>query len=355
MENFEFISAHETYKNLFYQLPRIFFTSDYYKEMSNDSKIAYAILQDRFEYSLKNNWIDENNNIYFIYTRAELMEILGCKENKIAKIKKELREKNLLYEKRIPPKRQKDGSFKNFPNRLYLGRLKVTATDVYLVSESGKNQLSEKTDNISVSVESGKNQLPEKTFNTNTFSESGKNHPNQYKELKEDTIKEDTKRKDTNKPVDLFQQEKSSRQEQYLLSHYAETHAEQSFLDQRNLELIGLFSENIVDAENMQGIILRAKKSIERKYDTTLLIDHTYVQNEFLDIQGEIAKTLRRIYQKRKTDHKIKNIDNYAYGSFKNVFAKLIADWNHSIVESKDNSDEVESRQTVTVYDWVNN
>lgn len=53
--------------------------------MSNDSKIAYAMLQDRCEYSIQNNWIDQDGHIYFIFTRNELMDILGCKENKIAK------------------------------------------------------------------------------------------------------------------------------------------------------------------------------------------------------------------------------------------------------------------------------
>ena len=105
MNDFQFISANETYRNLYYQLPKVLFTSEFYKTMSNDSKIAYAMLQDRCEYSIQNNWIDQDGHIYFIFTRNELMDILGCKENKIAKIKKELKDKNLLYEKRIPPKK----------------------------------------------------------------------------------------------------------------------------------------------------------------------------------------------------------------------------------------------------------
>ena len=93
MNDFQFISANETYRNLYYQLPKVLFTSEFYKTMSNDSKIAYAMLQDRCEYSIQNNWIDQDGHIYFIFTRNELMDILGCKENKIAKIKKELKDK----------------------------------------------------------------------------------------------------------------------------------------------------------------------------------------------------------------------------------------------------------------------
>ncbi|EIB6787643.1 replication initiator protein A, partial [Enterococcus faecalis] len=49
MNDFQFISANETYRNLYYQLPKVLFTSEFYKTMSNDSKIAYAMLQDRCE------------------------------------------------------------------------------------------------------------------------------------------------------------------------------------------------------------------------------------------------------------------------------------------------------------------
>ncbi|EJI7182424.1 replication initiator protein A, partial [Enterococcus faecalis] len=43
MNDFQFISANETYRNLYYQLPKVLFTSEFYKTMSNDSKIAYAM------------------------------------------------------------------------------------------------------------------------------------------------------------------------------------------------------------------------------------------------------------------------------------------------------------------------
>lgn len=186
MNDFQFISANETYRNLYYQLPKVLFTSEFYKTMSNDSKIAYAMLQDRCEYSIQNNWIDQDGHIYFIFTRNELMDILGCKENKIAKIKKELKDKNLLYEKRIPPKKLSTGEFKNYPNRLYLGKLEVSATDVYAISnasytnefpESGKNQPSDKHDKIGISFESGKTNVQKNPIIPVLCSKVGKTNP----------------------------------------------------------------------------------------------------------------------------------------------------------------------------------
>nr|WP_259341299.1 replication initiator protein A [Staphylococcus simulans] len=79
----------EQYKERFYQLPKVFFTNSTYKKLSNDAKIAYAILRDRLELSIMNDWVDEENAIYFIYTNENLMSILNLGKNKIVKIKKE--------------------------------------------------------------------------------------------------------------------------------------------------------------------------------------------------------------------------------------------------------------------------
>ena len=33
-------------------------------QLSNDAKIAYALLKDRLELSIKNNWFDDNGDIF---------------------------------------------------------------------------------------------------------------------------------------------------------------------------------------------------------------------------------------------------------------------------------------------------
>ncbi|MGL9772781.1 replication initiator protein A [Enterococcus sp. AZ147] len=58
------------------------------------------ILKDRFDYSVKNNWVDEEDNIYFIFTVSELMGLLRCREGKVSKIKRELEEVGLLKQKK---------------------------------------------------------------------------------------------------------------------------------------------------------------------------------------------------------------------------------------------------------------
>ncbi|OAW43013.1 replication initiator protein A, partial [Staphylococcus epidermidis] len=71
----------------------------------------YALLKDRFELSLQNEWVDKNNNIYFIFSNKHLCEYLGYAEQKIIKLKKELIKFNLLTQERVGL---------NKPNRLYL-------------------------------------------------------------------------------------------------------------------------------------------------------------------------------------------------------------------------------------------
>lgn len=333
MNDFQFISANETYRNLYYQLPKVLFTSEFYKTMSNDSKIAYAMLQDRCEYSIQNNWIDQDGHIYFIFTRNELMDILGCKENKIAKIKKELKDKNLLYEKRIPPKKLPTGEFKNYPNRLYLGKLEVSATDVYAISnasytnefpESGKNQPSDKHDKIGVSFESGKNQRPEESNNTSTLFESGKNQPNLYLTNSLDTI-------------DTIDTEKERLQQQLLLDQFSEVQ-EHTFLSKDSLKFIAAFSNTIQEAHEMVGTIIRAKTKVEKEYNVVLIGE---------DYQEEIDKCLRRVMHKIKTDSTVKSPKGLFYKSFYNLFVECALEKEN--IKNRDNSKGSE----ITLHNWL--
>ena len=78
---------------------------------------GYSLLKDRFELSVKNKWVDEENNVFLIFTVKELEKVLGCGKNKVIQIKKELTEYGLLEEER---------QGLNRPNRLYV--LNVDAT-----------------------------------------------------------------------------------------------------------------------------------------------------------------------------------------------------------------------------------
>lgn len=105
----------------FYRLPKVFFTSERYKKLSNDAKIAFAILQDRLELSIRNRWFDEEGNIYFLYGNQELGEFLNCSKPTVIKIKKELHAADLLEEKRMGLSQS---------NRLYLLKPVADPSDI---------------------------------------------------------------------------------------------------------------------------------------------------------------------------------------------------------------------------------
>lgn len=115
----------------FFRVPKQFFESPDYKKMSADAKLLYAILRDRFELSVENNWIDSDGNIYFIFTIEEIANMIGCGKDKAIKLKKELKKYDLLEEVR---------QGLNRPNLIYLGSLQVKNTAKPLkTAEIGKS------------------------------------------------------------------------------------------------------------------------------------------------------------------------------------------------------------------------
>ena len=129
-----FFTLQEQYGMKYYQMPKVFFTNEKYKKLSNDAKILYALLHDRLQVSIKNKWIDSSDSLYFIFTNQKLSEILNVSPRKITTIKKELMDTNLLV--------QKQKSF-NAPFHLYLMKPEITVDDMYQMNqtESGADLL----------------------------------------------------------------------------------------------------------------------------------------------------------------------------------------------------------------------
>lgn len=111
MSNFKRITIQEFEQERFYKLYKFLFEDDYFRKLSDSSKIAYCMFRDRFELSKMNNWIDENGNVYLIFTTKDLCELLNCGTQKVTKIKKELESFNLLEQERIGL---------NKPNKIYI-------------------------------------------------------------------------------------------------------------------------------------------------------------------------------------------------------------------------------------------
>lgn len=83
----------------FYMMPKALLTEKY-KKLSVEAKITYMLILDRLKISKMNTWINDENELYILYKREELVELLGLCEKTIVKILKELEEFKLIYQKR---------------------------------------------------------------------------------------------------------------------------------------------------------------------------------------------------------------------------------------------------------------
>ena len=112
----------------------------FYENMRLDAKVAYAMLKDRLDLSFKNNWIDEEGNIYLVYSNSNLMKILNCSKSTLLRIKKQLNEYGLIRE--VQQSTSKSG---NLANRIYLGLLQDDT------SENVEKSINSQSDNEGVS------------------------------------------------------------------------------------------------------------------------------------------------------------------------------------------------------------
>lgn len=96
------ITLEDMNKDLFYKLPKAFFHNPKYMFMKNETKMAYGLLRDLLSLSIKNNWINSNNEPFVRLSREKLMVRLQIKgSQKMAQIMKELIENDLIVEKRL--------------------------------------------------------------------------------------------------------------------------------------------------------------------------------------------------------------------------------------------------------------
>ena len=313
MENFQFYKSKEIYREKYYQMPKVFFTNEMYKSLSNDAKIAYMLLKDRFDNSVKNNWVDSEDNIYFIYTGAELMTLLNCREGKVSKIKKELEAVNLLKQKKGRVKKM-NGKIETTPNLLYLGKPNVTSEDVFKINEEQNN----------VNPVIAKIANTEKVNDINENPVIAKIADNLFYTSYLDTL-------------DTLDTKKEALQQQLLLDQFSEVQ-ENTFLSKDSLKFIAAFSDTIKEAHEQVGTIIRAKTKVEKEYNVVLIGE---------DYQDEIDKCLRRVMHKIKTDSTVKSPKGLFYKSFYNVFVECALEKEN--IKNRDNSKGSE----ITLHNWL--
>ena len=324
MTKFNFYNADSIYGSIFFQFPKAFVHSEKYKHLSDTAKIAYVILKDRLEFSIKNNWVDANQNVYFVFTNKELCEIFSCSEHKVIKVKKELEQHGLLLQKAMgfDPKAKK-----NMPNRLYLGQLNVDATDVFI--RNSRSQSARTTSNNETAKSAARHTIKKTQSNQGTAKSAVNQYLEQDKELRDN---KETEKLDFS--TNRYSPEIIKKQNQDLVKN-AKNYLPESttgglFLNKEGVELLGLWCQSPKQMHRFLGIILNAKKAVEREHEgTTIVLDDPQCQEM-------INKTMRRFFNVLRSDNKkINNVENYLFGAMKET---LVAYWNKSLITTNGGS-----------------
>ncbi|MBM0775432.1 replication initiator protein A [Staphylococcus epidermidis] len=313
----KYFKKKEQYQERFYQLPKVFFTNEIYKKLSLEAKVAYSILRDRLELSLQNDWVDSEENIYFIYTNENLMEILNLGKNKVVKIKKELESVNLLRQKRLGL---------NKPNMLYLIKPEVTKDDIYKIQNEEKPNKS--TDDKEV-YKTNFQKLAEQTSGSlqNKLPEVGETNSNDTEFS--DTEFSDTEFSDTHDMNDIyniksmsntvFHSNHSNHQSQTsdILSKQEEARYELQEFPERLATY--LMNYSLSEIQIIKGIILKAKRSFHDERADEIVMPYTLenIEDELIDV----LKRFRIILKKK--NESVQSMKSYLMRCIKSEFEEI--------------------------------
>jgi len=99
----------------FYQVPKQLFEDERYRNgLSVEAKLIYAMLLDRLVLSKKNNWANENGELYLIYTKKDISDKLAISEGVVYRSFEKLNKIGLI-------KQVRQGL--NKPNIIYIYKL----------------------------------------------------------------------------------------------------------------------------------------------------------------------------------------------------------------------------------------
>ena len=318
MNDFNYYKSKEVYREKYYQMPKVFFTNQKYMDLSNDAKIAYMLLKDRFDYSVKNNWVDSDDNIFFIFTVEELMKLLQCREGKVSKIKKELEKAGLLKLKRGRVNKR-DGKIESMPNLLYLGKPEVTNQDVFKIMEEEDNTDSTVIAKIANTVKP--REINDSTVIAKIANTAKSSH------IKDSTVIAKiadnlfySNSIDTNRHI--IDTETDQLQNQVLLDNFVDIMKEDSintFVPENVLNLIKTFSSSYSEAQQTVQTIHNAKKKAEELEQTIVVYEE--LESYGIDADKGLYMTLLKAYQKQKTE-KVNNLQNLIFVYVKNWFVE---------------------------------
>jgi hypothetical protein len=88
------------YPPAFYPMPRFLFEGEF-RKLSNNAKVLYSILCEQHELSIKNRLANDDGEVYLIFSRENMCNILNLSRPTVSKVMNELKKFNLIDEERV--------------------------------------------------------------------------------------------------------------------------------------------------------------------------------------------------------------------------------------------------------------
>lgn len=295
---FNYYYGKEAEQFSFFRIPKLLFTDPIFASLSSDAKVLYGILLDRMNLSMKNNWIDEENKVYIIFTIEEIAEIMCCATQKATKILQELDDKkgiglvekkrlglgkpNILYVKNFIIQEVKDKKEKTYTRE--------EITNQELCKSQFKNDENHNSGNVNFTKqELCKSQCNKTNLNKTEYSDTEYNNtspisPSERREIKED----------------LFSQKQDTKMEEITK------------ILKQNIDYSFLVKEQSKDKEKIDLILNLMAEAIQNKADIRInrrMIAYETVKEQFLSLQKEHINYVLLVLDENKK--KITNLRAY--------------------------------------------
>lgn len=305
----------------FFRIPKLLFTDPIFAKLSNDAKVLYGILLDRMNLSMKNNWIDEENRVYIIFTIEEIAEIMCCATQKATKILQELDDKKgigLIEKKRL-------GLGK--PNILYVKNFiiqeekeKTPKQEEITNQELCKSQFKNDENHNSGNVNFTKQELCKSQCNKTEYSDTEYNNTSPISPSKEKIIKDNS------------------------LSQKQDTEVEEVIeILKENIDYSFLVKEQSKNKEKIDLILNLMAEAIQNKTDIRInqrMIAYETVKEQFLSLQKEHIDYVLFVLDENKK--KITNLRAYLLSLLYNAPVNILGMTEDTKLEGTDYSKDME-------------
>jgi len=346
----------------FIAVPKLLLYGEDYKELSGNAFKVYVALYDRFTLSIQNNWIDDDNNVYFVYDLKDLEEITSMKESALRTARKQLKEVGLLEEistgrnyrlyLSLPaPKNEEEAKYIIDDNKTFEDTSSWSDEERKAKSDAmKKNSNADKTSDTgksSVASETlssqGYSNLEKQAILENQVSDTGKSSTNDTNLMKLNKDIKDIKDQNNDEQNRIITQSfdnKNQKNEMQLIEQHIQNNAMYAGYGEQTVNLMKTYSFGNYDTFKIYSD--KFHFGLESAEKESGKIINPYHKEALHD---QLAKTFKNVIMKHKAG-KTNNVNNYLFVAIKNVFLDL-ARFEESIENKPENTIDI------PLYNWL--